>query len=133
MLLRFGFFAFVNFHVFYGEIELEEVVKKIVWEKKFIEYSKFPSSHRDLSIVVSESVKVDDIVTIIKSHSGHIIKNLFLFDQYKGKQIQEGTKSLSFSIEYQADDRTLSSEEVESLHSGIVNVLAEKYKAQLRS
>ena len=122
----------IDQHVFYCEISISQILNNITWEKKFIGFSRFPSSHRDLSIVIDGSVKACDVITTIRSCGHGLIKDLILYDQYSGKQIPEGFKSFTFSIEYQANDRTLSSIEIESIHNTIVTTLERQFKAKLR-
>ncbi|MBU1862774.1 MAG: phenylalanine--tRNA ligase subunit beta [Candidatus Omnitrophica bacterium] len=118
--------------VFYGEISLARLINTIRWERKFNDISKFPSSYRDVSIIIKESVKVGDVAKTIKENGNSIIRKLMLFDQYRGKQITKGNKSLTFSIEYQADNRTLDSEEVEKTHNRIIKALEAHHNATLR-
>ena len=79
---------------------------------------KYPSSGRDLAI--------------IRSTGGDIVRDVTVFDVYRGSQVPQGMKSLAFSMEYLAPDRTLTDEEVNKLHDKITEALAVKFQARVR-
>jgi len=118
--------------VFYAEISIDKLLEDVSFDNKYKGFSKYPYSYRDLSIVIDETIKANDITKAIRSSGGTLIKGLMLYDHYKGKQIPNGFKSLTFSIEYQADDRTLSHDDVELTHDRIISVLQNKFNAKLR-
>ena len=93
---------------------------------------KFPSSGRDLAIIVAEQVRAQDLIALILSTGGEIVRDVTLFDLYRGSQIPAGMKSLAFSIKYLATDRTLTDEEVNRLHQKITEALAVKFHARVR-
>ena len=67
------------------------------------------------------------------SRLGHdIIASVILFDLYRGKSIPEGCQSMAFRIRYQSEDRTLTDEEVQEVHSRVADVLARELGATLR-
>jgi phenylalanyl-tRNA synthetase beta chain len=100
-------------------------------EKKTVIYkpfSKFPPSVRDLSVIVNEVINSQDIIEQIKNMDSLIV-NAELFDEYRGKGIPEGKKSLAFHITYQSFDRTLTDEEVNEIHQKVIDILKEKFSA----
>jgi phenylalanyl-tRNA synthetase beta chain len=99
-------------------------------ESKFSALPKYPSSYRDISIIIDEGISSDEIISIVKQEPS--VKSVKVFDQFKGKNIPQGKKSLAFSIEYQRSDRTLTDEEVNSAHSAITQALQQKLSIQLR-
>lgn len=115
----------------YGEFKLDvlfEIEKEKVYFKSL---DRFPSSKRDLSIVVKEEVNALDVLKVIKSSSKYV-KDLKVFDVYRGQHIEENYKSLAISITYNGKDHTMGEEEINSLHSDILKLLEEKFKANLR-
>ena len=90
----------------------------------------FPSVYRDMALVLPYDIPVSQVNELIKT--GDLVKNVNLFDVYKGKQIPDNMKSLAFSIEYYSPDRTLTDEEVDGVQQRIVSMLAEKFGAELR-
>jgi phenylalanyl-tRNA synthetase beta chain len=99
----------------------------------FVSLPKFPYVERDVAIIVSNEVLVEQVNREILSVASNLIEAVTLFDIYTGKPIPEDKKSLAFSIRYRAADRTLTDEEVDSLHSTIVERLKNILNAELRS
>jgi len=93
---------------------------------------RFPSSGRDVALVVAEHVQAEDLIGLIKSRGGELVHEVTLFDVYRGPQVPAGMKSLAFSIEYLAPDRTLTDQEVNTLHERITEALAVKFHARVR-
>ncbi|AOT68807.1 phenylalanine--tRNA ligase subunit beta [Geosporobacter ferrireducens] len=93
---------------------------------------KYPAITRDMALVLEDRIYVKEIEDIIWNNGGTILESVKLFDVYKGKQIQEGYKSVAYSLTYRAADRTLVDEEVAQIHDRIVRTLEEKLNAQLR-
>ncbi|MBE2228722.1 MAG: hypothetical protein IAE93_15305 [Ignavibacteria bacterium] len=98
----------------------------------FKPFSNFPPVLRDLSILVDSSLKQGDIMdTILSVNTGKLLKKVSLYDIYEPKN--EGSKkSYTYSLEYRADDRTLTNEEINKLQDKIVAELQKKLKAELR-
>jgi phenylalanyl-tRNA synthetase beta chain len=101
-------------------------------EKVYHPLPKYPSTSRDIALLVTEDVQVGDLETIILENGGSILEKLQLFDVYRGKQIGEGQKSLAFALTYRATDRTLTDEDVAKVHNKILTELKEKANAVLR-
>jgi phenylalanyl-tRNA synthetase beta chain len=101
-------------------------------EKAYRPLPKYPSTSRDIALLVAEEVQVGDLETIIRENGGSILEKLQLFDVYRGKQIGEGQKSLAFALTYRASDRTLTEEDVAKVHNKILTELKEKANAVLR-
>ncbi|MFH1846526.1 MAG: hypothetical protein ABH869_03095, partial [Candidatus Omnitrophota bacterium] len=71
-------------------------------------------------------------LNIIKSSAGKIVKSIELVDIYEGKQIPLGKKSLTYSMEYGIDTRTLTEQEIESVHSRIKTALSSELNVTFR-
>ncbi|MFH1654094.1 MAG: phenylalanine--tRNA ligase subunit beta [Pseudomonadota bacterium] len=100
---------------------------------EYAEISKFPSVERDFAILVSDDVTVDQIMKEILSLKVNFLKNMHLFDIYKGKSVPDGQKSLAFRLNYGLIDRTLTDEEVNSAQEKIIEILNKNCNAQLRT
>lgn len=99
----------------------------------YIPIPKLPYVERDIALIVSDEIKAEQVRELIIGTQSEIIESVRLFDVYKGKQVPDGYKSLAYSIRYRSFDRTLTDEEVDTLHSGIVERLKRELKAELRS
>jgi len=118
--------------VYFMEIDLNNFISYSEKEIKFTQIPQFPSISLDLAIVVDEKITNSEIEKEIYKNGGKILVNLRLFDLYKGKQIPEGKKSLAYSLEFRANDRTLKDVEVEIIFKRIVENLNKKFGATLR-
>lgn len=94
---------------------------------------RFPGIERDLALVVRQDVPARDIIKVIRKFGGQYLKEVRLFDIYRGKQVKEGCQSMAFSLKFQAEDRTLTDQEVNGPVAVIAEALAKQYGAELRS
>lgn len=116
--------------LFVFELLLDEITQGQLPE--FSSVSKFPEVSRDLAFVVEESVQWSDVEQAIRSKAGDCLKNVTLFDVYRGQGIENGRKSLALGLTWQDPSRTLNDEEITSWVDAIVTKLAEGLGAQLR-
>jgi phenylalanyl-tRNA synthetase beta chain len=119
-------------NVFLAEIDFDALMPSVDLEKKFTEIPKFPSIKRDISLIAGGDVSFAKISAIVEEQSGGLVEKIELFDKYAGKQIPAGQHGLSFRIEYRDKHKTLTSEEVDKIHTAIRNSLAEKLGVTLR-
>jgi len=119
--------------VYYLELNLDEFVKNIAVLKRYEPIPMYPSVDIDLAIVVDEDIKNQDIEDEIIKNGTHILKEIRLFDIYRGKQIEPGKKSMAYSLVFREENRTLKDREVEIIVNRILEGLAKKFNAKLRS
>lgn len=101
-------------------------------EIQYRQLPKYPSTSRDMALLVDEDVQVGDMEDVIRSAGTEILDSVKLFDVYRGQQVSEGKKSVAFSLTYRHDDRTLTDEETDTVHAGIIEALKEKFNAIVR-
>ncbi len=99
---------------------------------KFNPLPKFPSVQRDLAVVIDEEVAIGDIIECISKAGGNLLKDVKLFDIYRSEQLGENKKSTAFALEFRAEDRTLTVDEVAKLFDKMVRSLEYKLGAKLR-
>ncbi len=117
--------------VFYAELSLEKILPLIKKGRSVTEIPKFPSSPRDLTLILNEQVRAETIIAQVRQKAGDLASKIEVFDYFKGGPIPKGKKSLSFRISYQAKDRTLQNEEVNQLHFSIIDSLHKSFGAEL--
>ena len=100
---------------------------------KYKKYSRFPLAQRDLSFVVDEEITSSSITNEILTKAGSDLKEINLFDIYTGKGISKGKKSLTYSLNWQAKNRTLTDDEIDKIIERIVSFLSKKFNAKLRA
>ncbi len=93
---------------------------------------KYPTVNRDLSFLCDEAVTVADVVDVINGSAGKLLRDVKLFDIYRGTGIPDGKKSMAFSLALRADDRTLTDADSEGVISKVLFALSEKLGAVLR-
>ena len=93
--------------------------------------SRFPSVFRDLAFVVDEGIPYEDLrKEALKSST--LIKNVEVFDVYRGAGVDDGKKSMALSITFSKEDATLKDEEVNDAFQKVIASLRAKFKAEIR-
>ncbi|MFB2935244.1 phenylalanine--tRNA ligase subunit beta [Aerosakkonemataceae cyanobacterium BLCC-F154] len=96
-------------------------------------YSSYPASDRDIAFFASTKVSVAEMERVMAKAAGTLLESVELFDQYLGESVPEGQRSLAFRLIYRAGDRTLTEEDIESVHQQVREALTEKFQVTLRS
>ena len=116
-------------HFFEMQVEKISLKRKV----KFKNFSRFPLAQRDLSFILDQGIPSSEVKSIISSKAGPNLKEINLFDVYEGKGIPAGKKSLTFSLNWQTADRTLTDKEIDGIVEKIVKFLSKKFSAKLRA
>ncbi len=119
--------------IYAGEIDIEELFALGCGRLSVSRLPKFPSTGRDMAVVVDKDVPAVELLEVIKANGSTLLQDAQIFDVYQGEQIAEGKKSLAFKLTFQAEDRTLTDGEVNEVYDKILNKLAEKFQAHLRA
>ena len=83
-------------------------------------------------MLVEENLEVGRIEALIRKEGGRILENVKLFDVYRGKQVEEGKKSVAFTLTYRDKDKTLTDEDLAKVHNKVLEPLEHKLNAVLR-
>jgi phenylalanyl-tRNA synthetase beta chain len=94
-------------------------------EETFEDLTTFPAVRQDLAVVVPRDVPATRVREAVLSGGGELLRAASVFDLYEGEQVGEGRKSLALRLEFQAEDRTLTDEEVAGLRDSIAARLDE--------
>ena len=113
--------------VYVAELDFTGLQAVLAPERVFHSLPKFPTVSRDLALVCEESMTVGMLEACIKKAGGKLLRSVQLFDIYRGPGIAPGKKSIAFSLELRADDRTLTDEDT----TGVMNAVLEKLKNDL--
>lgn len=117
---------------YYCELILDELINSKPSKTKCPIVSKYPSITRDISIVLSDDVKADELLKVVKKAGGAIVKSIKIFDIYKGEHIADGFKSVSLNIVYEDPNKTLKTSDVDDPHNKILEELNKRYNANQR-
>jgi phenylalanyl-tRNA synthetase beta chain len=116
----------------YFQIDLEKLFDKFAGLKPFPLISRFPTITYDVSAIFPKQHLWNEISATVRRFAGKELSALELFDEYSGKNIPTGKRSLAFHLVFQSFDRTLREEEVKRIYSGIVAMLEKQFNAQIR-
>jgi phenylalanyl-tRNA synthetase beta chain len=94
--------------------------------------SRYPSIRRDISLSVDENIATQDLVDCVFSLKNEILREVFVFDVYTGKEVRNNRKSVALGLILQDFSRTLVDEDVENLVEKVLVELKEHYNAVLR-
>lgn len=118
--------------VYCGEFFIDRLIEFSSREIQYAKPPKYPSTSRDIAMVVDESTAVADIEKVIKEAGTEILRDVKLFDIYRGIQVGKGKKSVAYSLTYRHDDRTLTDVETEEAHAKVVEALKNNLGASIR-
>ena len=117
----------ISGEVYVAELDFTGLQSALAPERVFHSLPKFPTVSRDLALVCDEAMTVGMLEACIKKAGGKLLRSIQLFDIYRGPGIAPGRKSVAFSLELRADDRTLTDEDT----TGVTNAVLEKLKNDL--
>ena len=119
--------------VYLFDVDLERLLSTGVSQKiEFEDIATYPYVERDIALLVDKGVTLHDILESVKALKARLVEKVDAFDQYEGKGIEEGKKSLGIRIRYRSLDETLTDEEVNTLHQSILSSVVEKVGATVR-
>ena len=118
--------------VYCAEIDMNKLFQLQLPDVTYTPLPKYPTVSRDLSLICDEAVTVAQVEDVITGSAGKLLRSVKLFDIYRGKGVAEGKKSMAFSLELRADDRTLTDADSEGVVSKVLAALEEKLGATLR-
>lgn len=118
--------------IFAFDFNFDELIKLVSEENEYSPISFYPSAVRDVAILVPSETKIAEILNIINLAGGKLVRDVDLFDIYEGGSLPENKKNIAFHIVFQAEDRTLSPEEIEKLQKKIIKALEENPEWEVR-
>jgi len=114
------------------DIDFEKLQRLSSEETIYQPISRYPAAVRDIAVLVPLEIRVEEVLNKIETAGGILVKDVDLFDIYEGEEIPGGKKNLAFHIIYQAEDRTLSSKEIDEIQQKIIKTLEENPEWQVR-
>lgn len=118
--------------VYAAELDFDAIFEHIDGVIEYKPLPKFPASTRDFSFVCDEELEVGKLSALIARAGGKLVENVELFDIYRGAQLGEGKKSVSFRVTLRASDRTLTVEEADKVSGKILSNLEHQLGLTLR-
>ena len=122
----------MDMDVYAVEVSLTKLYDLLLPEATYVPLPKYPAVTRDLALLCDESVTVGQAQEVIAKAGGKLLRDVQLFDIYRGTGVPEGKKSLAFSLILRADDRTLTDTDSEGVISKVLSAVQDKLGATLR-
>jgi len=116
-----------------AELEIGELMHAAVGAFTAAEVPRYPPARRDVAFVLPADAPAAAVQAAIEEAAGELLGSCLLFDVFEGGSLPAGTKSLAFSLDLRAPDRTLESEEADAAVAAIAERLARDFGAELRS
>ena len=114
------------------DLDFEKLQELADEEHEYRPFSRYPAAIRDLALLVPREVRVADVLNVIERTGGETIRDIDLFDIYEGEEIAEGKKNLAFHLIYQAEDKTLTSKEIDTIQEKIIKALEKNLEWEVR-
>ncbi|MBR2381755.1 MAG: phenylalanine--tRNA ligase subunit beta [Clostridia bacterium] len=121
-----------NAPVYAAELDFDAIFEHCDTVIEYKPLPKFPASTRDFSFVCDEALEVGKLSSLIARAGGKLVEDVQLFDIYRGAQLGEGKKSVSFRVTLRASDRTLTVEEADKVSNKILSSLEHQLGLTLR-
>ena len=117
--------------IYVAELSMTKLYELTTKQLKFKEASKYPEIKKDVAFIVSNEMTNKEIEDVIKKAGGRLLDNVYIFDIYR--DIEEGKKSMAYSLTFKDETRTLSDEEVMEVFNKIISEVENKLNAKVRS
>ena len=118
--------------VYVADLDFTTIEASVAEERVFHSLPRFPAVTRDLALVCEESLTVGELERCISGAAGKLLRKINLFDIYRGPGVPAGKKSVAFSLELRADDRTLTDEDSTGVVDRVLKALKEEKNVTLR-
>lgn len=117
---------------FVGELLVQRLLDFAIPNYTYKELPKYPATKRDLAFILDEDIDSYSIEKIVKKNAKDLLEKYEVFDVYTGEGIDDGMKSLAFSVIFRANDRTLKDEEVNEIIEKIIEDITKDLSGKLR-
>jgi len=119
--------------IFVFDIDVSTLIKLgKVRSKEYREISKYPTVTRDISFLIPESYRHQEIVKVIRETERSMIRNVQLIDEYRGKNVPEDQKSLTYNLHISSSEGTLTDETISNLLNRIKDRLKDQFRIEMR-
>ncbi len=122
----------IDAEVYAAELNFTALAELLAPAATYQPLPKYPAVSRDIAVVCDEEITVVQLDECIRKAGGKLLRDVRLFDIYRGKGIAEGKKSVAFSLTLRADDRTLTDTDSDGLIGKVLEQLESTLGAKLR-
>jgi len=118
--------------VYVAELLLQPLFDNTDYELKYRDLPRYPAVERDIAVVVDQSTEAGALLATIREVAGELLQTVQVFDVYTGSKLGENKKSIAISLLYRHQERTLTDEEITTVHGTVVTALEQTFEAELR-
>ena len=123
----------IDQEVFYADLDWNQLLKQNKQYKPLIvDLPKYPEVKRDFALLVDKTIEFADLARAAFATEKKLLKNVYLFDVYEGKNLEEGKKSYALSFILQDTENTLKDTQIENIMNRLKATFEEKFNATLR-
>ena len=121
-----------NMNVMLFQLDQDSLVPLKSRTNTFTHLAEYPMTDYDISLLVDGSVQWKDVAQTVRGIKSELLHGAAFVDEYRGKQVPAGKKSLTLRLAIGSKDKTLTSAEIEEVSSGVLNKIAKRFGAELR-
>ena len=121
-----------NMNVMLFQLDQDSLVPLKSRTNTFTHLVEYPMTDYDISLLVDGSVQWKDVAQTVRGIKSELLHGAAFVDEYRGKQVPAGKKSLTLRLAIGSKDKTLTSAEIEEVASGVLNKIAKRFGAELR-
>lgn len=121
-----------NMNVMLFQLDQDSLVPLKSRTNTFTHLAEYPMTDYDISLLVDGSVQWKDVAQTVRGIKSELLHGAAFIDEYRGKQVPAGKKSLTLRLAIGSKDKTLTSAEIEEVASGVLNKIAKRFGAELR-
>ncbi|MGM9554620.1 MAG: phenylalanine--tRNA ligase subunit beta [Faecousia sp.] len=122
----------IDADIYAAELDFTALSSLLAPASTYVPLPKYPAVSRDIAVVCDEALTVAELTACIQKAGGKLLREVRLFDIYRGKGIEDGKKSTAFSLTLRADDRTLTDADSDSVITAVLKALETELGAKLR-
>ena len=121
-----------NMNVMLFQLDQDSLVPLKSRTNTFTHLAEYPMTDYDISLLVDGSVQWKDVAQTVRGIKSELLHGAAFVDEYRGKQVPAGKKSLTLRLAIGSKDKTLTSAEIDEVASGVLNKIAKRFGAELR-
>jgi phenylalanyl-tRNA synthetase beta chain len=115
------------------ELDMDELVPLKSRTNRYIQLAEFPTNNYDLSFMVDSMVKWDEIYAAVTGKKTEYLQDVLFVDEYKGKQVPEGKKSITIRLVIGSNEKTLTGADIEGVANSVIKKLTKQLGVDIRT
>ena len=121
-----------NMNVMLFQLDQDSLVPLKSRTNTFTHMAEYPMTDYDISLLLDGSVQWKDVLQTVGGIKSELLHGASFVDEYRGKQVPAGKKSLTLRLAIGSQEKTLTSAEIEEVATGVLNKIAKRFGAELR-